>query len=204
MRMAELSERSGVPIATIKWWRRQGLLPPGQRTAPNQAEYDSSHLARLRLLSVLRDLVDLPTATIAEIVAALDDDDAPLHEVVGTAHGALAHGEGGSGRALAFVDELLDEHDWQVATDAPARHDLARTIDALHGFGREVTVDGLRPHVEAAERVAEAEVEATPIDRDRDDVVTDVVVGTILYDQVLSALRRLAHEHASARRWRGQ
>lgn len=204
MRMGELAERSGVAIATIKWWRREGLLHPGTHTAPNQVVYDASHLARLRLLSVLRNLVDLPTATIREIVAALDDEGVGLHEAVGRAHGALAKGDDAdtSAQARALVDELLTELDWQVHPDTPTRHELAGTVDALLGFGREVTVDGLRVHAEAAERVAEAEVAATPIDRDRDEVVADVVIGTILHGEVLGALRRLAHEDLSSRRWR--
>jgi DNA-binding transcriptional MerR regulator len=203
--MAELSERSGVPVATIKWWRREGLLPAGRRTAPNQAEYGPEHLARLRLLAVLRDLVDLPTATIAKIVAALDEEDASLHEVVGTAHGALSHDPPAatSDEARAFVDDLLDQLGWQVASDAPSRQELAHTIDALHEFGHDVTVDSLQIHADAAARVARAEVEATQIDQSRDDVVTDVIVGTILYGTILSALRRLAHEDISGRRWSG-
>ncbi|WP_346281659.1 MerR family DNA-binding transcriptional regulator, partial [Pseudonocardia sp.] len=34
MRMAELSARTGVPIPTIKFYLREGLLPPGERTSP--------------------------------------------------------------------------------------------------------------------------------------------------------------------------
>ena len=30
MLMAELSRRSGVPVATIKYYLREGLLPPGE------------------------------------------------------------------------------------------------------------------------------------------------------------------------------
>lgn len=200
--MAELSRRSGVPVATIKWWRREGLLPPGRRTAPNQAEYDASHLARLRLLTVLRDLVDLPTAAIAEIVAALDDDELGLHAAVGAAHAALADTDPGTERGEAVVEELLHQLGWRVEPDTPARHELARTVDALEAFGREVTPEGLRVHAEAAALVASHEVAATAVDRERDEVVTDVVVGTILYGEVLAALRRLAHQDASSRRWR--
>lgn len=42
MRMAELSSSSGVPIPTIHFYLREGLLPPGERTSPNQAHYDDS------------------------------------------------------------------------------------------------------------------------------------------------------------------
>nr|MDT0525976.1 MerR family DNA-binding transcriptional regulator [Streptomyces sp. DSM 41633] len=38
MRLAELSERSGVPTATIKYYLREGLLPAGRRISATQAE----------------------------------------------------------------------------------------------------------------------------------------------------------------------
>src|ERR1700716_801088 len=44
MRMAELSAESGVPVATIKYYLREGLLPPGERTSRNQARYDDVHV----------------------------------------------------------------------------------------------------------------------------------------------------------------
>jgi DNA-binding transcriptional MerR regulator len=40
MRIAELSRRSGVSVPTIKYYLREGLLPPGERTSPNQALYN--------------------------------------------------------------------------------------------------------------------------------------------------------------------
>ncbi len=39
MRVAELSRRSGVSVASIKYYLREGLLPPGELTSPNQAHY---------------------------------------------------------------------------------------------------------------------------------------------------------------------
>lgn len=204
MRMAELSDRSGVPVPTIKWWRREGLVPAGRATATNQAEYDQRHVARLRLLSVLREVADVPTAALRSVVDAIDDPDRSLHEVVGTAHAALDPGphEPASEAASAAVDTLLDGLGWAVGVDAPARGSLARTVDALRTLGRTVEPDGLIAHARAAAAVAAAEVNAIDVDgRARDEVVADVVVGTILYEHVLTALRRLAQEHVSRERW---
>ena len=39
MLMAELSRSSGVPVATIKDYLREGLLPPGTATSATRAEY---------------------------------------------------------------------------------------------------------------------------------------------------------------------
>ena len=49
MRIAELSRQSGVPVPTIKYYLREGLLPAGELTSPNQASYGETHLRRLRL-----------------------------------------------------------------------------------------------------------------------------------------------------------
>ncbi len=39
MLMAELSRRSGVPVATVKYYLREGLLPSGVTTSATRAEY---------------------------------------------------------------------------------------------------------------------------------------------------------------------
>ena len=65
MRISELSRRSGVPVATIKYYVREGLLPAGEPTAINQALYDERHLARIELIRALREGADLSIATIA-------------------------------------------------------------------------------------------------------------------------------------------
>ena len=49
MRMSELSQTSGVAIPTIKYYLREGMLPQGVQLAATRAEYDESHLRRLRL-----------------------------------------------------------------------------------------------------------------------------------------------------------
>ena len=91
MRMAELSRRSGVPTGTIKYYLREGLVPPGEATAPNQAEYGQQHLDRLDLIRALREAAGLPIATIARVFAAMDrhQEDTPP-EYLSIAGGALS------------------------------------------------------------------------------------------------------------------
>ena len=60
--MAELAKRSGLSVATIKFYLREGLLPPGQRSNVNQAEYDEAHLERLRMIRALAKVARLPLA----------------------------------------------------------------------------------------------------------------------------------------------
>ena len=52
MRLAELSERSGVSTATIKYYLREGLLAPGRQINTTTAEYDEEHLREMRVRDV--------------------------------------------------------------------------------------------------------------------------------------------------------
>ncbi len=49
MQVSQLSTASGVSVATIKYYLREGLLHPGPKLTERLAEYDESHLRRLGL-----------------------------------------------------------------------------------------------------------------------------------------------------------
>jgi DNA-binding transcriptional MerR regulator len=203
--MAELSERSGVAVATIKYYRREGLLPAGEHTAPNQADYTDAHLGRLRLIRTLREVADLPVASLRDVVAAIEDPGRSLHEVVGAAHAALDGGAGDQAPDVARsrADEVIARAGWDVAATAPARTSLAGALAALDDLGLPTTPDVLDRYVRAADAVAREEVAATMgpgAAPSRDAVVARVVAGTVLFEHVLTALRRLAQEHHSSRR----
>lgn len=205
MRMAELSERSGLPVATIKYYRREGLLPAGTASAPNQAEYGPAHLDRLRLIRTLREVADLPVASLREVVEAIEDPSRPLHDVVGAAHVALdpSGADDVAPDALARADEVIARAGWHVSDAAPARASLARALAAVEELGLSTDPDVLARYVTAADAVAAVEVEAAlgPASAPtRDAVVAGVVAGTVLFEHVLTALRRLAQEHHSSRR----
>jgi len=73
MKISELSERSGVPLPTIKFYIREGLLPKGTSTTKNQADYGPDHLARLTLIRALKDDAGLGIEAIARALRAADD-----------------------------------------------------------------------------------------------------------------------------------
>ena len=72
MKISELSRESGVPVPTIKFYIREGLLPPGRKTRPNQAEYGGRHLGRLALIRALREDVALPIESIARALRVVE------------------------------------------------------------------------------------------------------------------------------------
>jgi DNA-binding transcriptional MerR regulator len=206
MRMSELSTESGVAIPTIKYYLREGLLHQGEQLTATRADYDDSHLRRLRLIRALLEVGRLPVAAIKKVVEAVQDESLPVHELLGTAHYALSPTVEPEptpewDAARTQVDALLDRLDWQVTAEAPARDELAQTVVRMRQLG--LTAD-LTPYAEAAERlVTEVELNTIPYDGPREAAVEALVLGTVLYGRAFDALRRLAQESESARRFAG-
>ncbi|MBG0815835.1 MerR family transcriptional regulator [Planomonospora sp. ID82291] len=206
MRISQLSAASGVPIPTIKYYLREGLLPAGEQTSATRAEYGERHLRRLRLIRALLEVGHLSIAAIRKVVAAVEDEGMDLHLVLGTAHYAIsppveAHPDDAEWRrARAEADRLVADLGWQVDAAAPARDELAQAVLTLDRLGLPATGDALRPYAEAAMRlVSEHEIRTIPADRTREEAVEALVVGTVVKGRVLDVMRRLAQESVSAR-----
>jgi DNA-binding transcriptional MerR regulator len=199
MQMAELSRASGVTVATVKYYLREGLLPPGVATSATRATYDEGHLRRLRLIRALVEVGHLRLDTVREILAVVDGDGGDLHHTVGAAHTALAPDVAASERATQAVDRLLRRRRWRVQADSTNRQALAVALDALERVGFVVDQATLDAYADAAATVARVDVDSVPTDT-AEHAVEHVVVGTVLYEPVLLALRRLAQEDASSRR----
>ncbi len=208
MRISELSLLSGVPVHTIKYYLREGLLPRGDATAPNQAEYGEDHLRRLRLIRAMIEVGGLSLAATRDVLAALDDPDLPLHEVFGAAHTRLRlssripTSEDELDAALVEIDRYLKRRRWKVSPDSPPRRELAEALVVLRRLGRNVTTDAFDPYADVADQLAAWEIDQVAQYVPKERRVEAVVVGTVVYDVVLSALRRLAEEHHSSGRFR--
>ena len=90
MRISELSRVSGVPVATIKFYLREGLVPEGVRTSPNQAQYDDAHVQRLRLVRALVGVGGLSLAATKNVLGHIDEPTGLTLDLLGTAHQAVA------------------------------------------------------------------------------------------------------------------
>ncbi|TDD91397.1 MerR family transcriptional regulator [Actinomadura darangshiensis] len=206
MQISELSDRSGLTVQTIKFYIREGLLPKGSAVSATRSDYDGRHLERLRLISALREVGELPISAIQEIVGAIEDDGVSLHDLFAAAqhavgpHVAAPHDPHWRA-AREDVDALVGELGWTVGAGAPSRDLLAHTFVALRRLGYPITLKDLRPYVKAAAEVAEHEVGRVPAGTPRARTVHSLLVSTILYEQVLTALHRMAQENASARRF---
>ena len=67
-RMAELVSRSGASHETVRYYIREGLLPPPHRTARNMAWYSDRHLELIKLIRVLQEEQFLPLKAIKSLL----------------------------------------------------------------------------------------------------------------------------------------
>ncbi|MEV1011596.1 MerR family transcriptional regulator [Streptomyces sp. NPDC049881] len=207
MRLAELSARSGVSTATIKYYLREGLLPPGERISSTQAEYDEEHLRRLRLVRALVHVGRVPVATAREVLAALEDEDTPQLERLGTAvaalpTGATAPGDDAAARTAGETAEALQRRlGWRVVPDNPAHQGLVAALATLLRLGYPCDLGQLLPYGRLAGELAGHEV-ALIEDFDAPTTQLEAAVAlTVLYEPVLLNLRRLAQAEEASRRF---
>ena len=200
MRISELSTQTGVPVATIKFYLRESLLPEGVRTSATQAQYDESHVARLRLVRALLGPGGLSVAAAHRVIQAIEEPPASVHELLGVAARAVAR-PGVVTDGDPRVEELMQRCAWQIdEKDHPTYAVLEEALRALDEAGFELPEGALDVYVEHMRQIAEYEVENVPTDSPT-AAVRYVVLGTVLIEPVILALRRLAQAEASARRF---
>lgn len=196
VRMAELATRSGLSVATIKFYLREGLLPSGHRSSVNQAEYGERHLERLRMIRALAKVAGLPLARIREVVAVVDGGGSPVDAMAAT-QDALA-GEVGAGpidsTSESALDRVIAERGWRCEKASPAYGAAAAALAELEaeGFGG---AGLLADYAEAAEIVGRSDVAAVAAEDSTARLVRAIVVGGALRRPLLDALVMLAQQH---------
>ncbi|GAA4907970.1 MerR-like DNA binding protein [Actinomycetospora succinea] len=205
MRIGDLSRETGVSVASIKYYLREGLLPPGERTSPNQARYDAAHARRLRLIRALVDVGGLSIAGTRDVLSAVDDPAVSLHDALGTAQAAvMARTEPvedeATTRAEQTVADLVERRGWVASERNPGYRTAVDVLAALERLGGERVAGLLDVYAEAMDGVAAHEVAAVVDTEDRERSVERVVVGIALGGALMAALRGMAEATVSARR----
>ncbi|AQW53647.1 MerR family transcriptional regulator [Streptomyces violaceusniger] len=212
MRLAELSERSGVPTATIKYYLRERLLPPGERITATKSEYGEEHLRRLRLVRSLIQVGRMPVATAREVLAATEDESLSQKTQMGAAVWALPHGaepdedDPHAARAREQVDTVLRRMDWshgqELGDTSPAYRMLVTAIASLDRLGYPHDTEHLLVHARLAGELAVADLDLVETYDTPPERIEAVVALTVLYEPVLLSLRRLAQTEESSRRFK--
>jgi DNA-binding transcriptional MerR regulator len=197
MLISELVERSKVPTATIKYYIREGMLPAGESEGSRRANYTDDHLTRLRLIRALLTVADLPLARIKAVLGLLDETEADAGLLLRDAISAIGDPSIEEDAPTPLASAALDSFVAGYAAHTPAMPMLEKALIAVQDAGVDVTPARLRLYSEAMMMVAEAEVAAIPADRA--ESVRYTVLGTVVVEPLLIALRRLAQQSLASR-----
>lgn len=198
MRLKELSERTGVSVATIKYYLREGLLAPGRTINATLAEYDHRHVDRLRLIVALRVIIGAPIGEIATLIARIDDPDEDLFEILGHAQLLGLGLSDDVGAEPAQITTLVEQRGWTTAVEV--RRALAAQLRTMNELGIEVSDATLTRYADAADAVAQLDLASVVEAASRDEAVLRTAVGVHSYTTLLTrmvAVAQAAHAQRS-------
>ena len=228
MRISELSRSSGVPVATIKYYLREGILPAGESRGATQAEYGDDHLRRLRLIRSLAELAGLPIAQIKVVLDVIEHPRDDLFTTLGRAIEALPpYLPRSAGGEHPLAEAAIERLGWTYDRDFAATAQLESALQAVADAGIPITVERLEVYGQALHSMAELDIAMMPAPGVGTDApheprggpspangsataaafspseasaaIEYAVLGTALYEPVVVALRRLAHQDVAAR-----
>jgi MerR family copper efflux transcriptional regulator len=116
MNIGRLAELAAVNIDTIRYYERQGLLPPAARTASGYRQYQSADLERLRFILRSKDL-GFTLTEIGDLLSLTKDRDSDMRGVKQKA------------------EQRLEQVEQKIAELRRVRKGLKKLIDACPGKG---------------------------------------------------------------------
>lgn len=199
MKISDLAATTGVSRATLKYYLREGLLHPGVAINRTQADYDESHVQRVRLVRALIEVGGLHLAAVKNVIGALESPPENRHHLLGIAQDALTGGSTSPPQEDSRAAGLMQTLGWSVEPDSALLSLLDRQLDASDAAGVPVPDERLQAYAHSMHDVARADVDSVPADPE--DAVRQVVVATVLVDAILITLRRLGQQDVSSRRF---
>lgn len=209
MLLAELSERSGVSVASIKYYRREGLLPPGDQLTATRQDYGRRHLDRLDLIGAVREVAGGSIADLKNLTAILDDPGRPLVEALEVAQAIAAglparrHDRPVPPQETPLVGQIIADRDWPDVASGP-RAALDSLLRELTGWGMDLDPSTVALYARAAQDLAVHDLAQLQRDSAGDPPSPDVaclrvVVGIIAHNRLVVTLRALALASLSVR-----
>ncbi|AOY90386.1 Cd(II)/Pb(II)-responsive transcriptional regulator [Marinobacter salinus] len=80
MKIGEISKRSGIPVETVRYYEKIGLLPAPDRDASDYRSYRQAHLDRLLFIKRCRNL-DMAQDEIRELIRLAEKPEADCADV---------------------------------------------------------------------------------------------------------------------------
>lgn len=206
MLISELAETSRIPVATIKYYLRERLLPAGQKRSQRLTEYGVEHVRRLGLLRLLREVGQIPVAGLRRLVQATEGTGMTIHEMFAAATAALVPAPPAdtvSRFMLGTVDDLMASAGWTgVPPDHPDRTNLAALLEQVAAYDTHPRDPGeIMPYLRLADEIGRHEITHLDGNKDRLGLLEEMVVGQVVFGEMLASLRRLAEAHHSYRRF---
>ncbi len=138
MKISELAEASGVPVATVRHYLREGLLPEPVKTSRNMAYYPPEFVERIKLIKQLQEERFLPLKVIRELLESGDGDPDRLSALLELEDRILD-------RALAGEQERVPVSEVRERYDVPKEVlDRLAELDVLSPSRRGYTPSDLR------------------------------------------------------------
>ncbi|MGO9929092.1 MAG: MerR family transcriptional regulator [Mycobacterium sp.] len=200
MRVSELAEQTGVSVATVKYYIRERMLAAGDPAGPRRATYDDSHVQRINLIKALTGPAGLSVSQVKAILQIIDEPRSSLDDRLAGATAVLADGvDTGTGdesfpRARQIVGWLGEPY----RAEPPAAALLESALHAVETAGFELHPDQFAIYGEHMLAIAASEIANIPTDPA--EAVRYAVLGTVLFEPVLAAIRRLGQQSLVKRR----
>lgn len=112
LKISELAEGAGVPVATVRHYLREGLLPEGRKTSRNMAYYPAEMVDRIRLIKLLQEERFMPLKVIRELLEREGGDPDAVRNL-------LAESDRGIAQALARERERTSAEEVSERFDVP-------------------------------------------------------------------------------------
>ncbi len=201
MQVSELARQTGVSVATVKYYIREGMLAAGDPAGPRRATYDNSHAQRVHLIKALTGPAGLSVSQAKAILQIIDAPKSSLIDRLASATRVLAD--------AAVTDLDTDDESYPRAEEVvgwlgepyraepPAVALLESALRAVEAAGFQLHRDQFATYGEHMLAIAASEIANIPTDPA--EAVQYAVLGTVLFEPVLTAIRRLAQQSLAKR-----
>ncbi|MBT2514350.1 MerR family transcriptional regulator [Arthrobacter sp. ISL-30] len=201
MQLKELSERTATTPASIKYYLREGLLPPGETVHATRARYSQRHVKRLELIHALRHIVHLNIEQIRTIIE-MADDGAPRLAVLATVQRVVLGLEPNvrEGAERTYLGDAVVRLRGWPDRDSDARNALDVQISLMEGLGISMPLELLDAYSQALDTIAGLDLSLTTATDDVDDIILTAAVGMHMHSQLVLRLLALAQASHAIRR----
>lgn len=205
MKISALASITEVSVPTLKYYLREGLLPAGSSTSRTQSEYSDEHVQRVRLIKALTGVGGLSVSAARDVLHSLDHPDLDTLGLMAAAQrslyddGAEVEPQGRIPPPLRVPPDAptarrwVAARGWRVVPDAPVLDAFDEALAACEAADIALSNEFLDAWGDAVELIATTDLD--DVAPDPETALRQVVLGTVLLEPVLLAMRRVAQQH---------